>query len=153
MENINRLEYFPPKLIITRFDPIIQSMLPPLAVNLNNPDELERRRRMQTMLKCSKRYKRLMVERANKQWEDSNLADLLEISTLQSSDEMVNSSNQQDIFGLNCMQSNEKEDGSSSLDSIDSAKRRVSFSDHVDIINQQQKKSLKMLQRFLNLLA
>ena len=152
MENINKLEYFPPKLIITRFDPIIQSMLPPLAVNLNNPDELERRR-MQTMLKCSKRYKRLMVERANKQWEDSNLADLLEISTLQSSDEMVNPSNPQDIFDLNCIQSNEKEDGSSSLDSIDSAKRRVSFSDHVDIINQQQNKKLKMLQRFLNLLA
>ena len=52
-------------------DPIIQEMLSLSSLDSIDPNELERINRMASMLRCSKKYKRLSIDAANKLWGSS----------------------------------------------------------------------------------
>ena len=50
-------------------DPIIQQMLSFRPIDNTDPNEVERINRMASMLRNSKKYKRLSIVAANKQWD------------------------------------------------------------------------------------
>ena len=63
-------------------DLVIQSMFAHRSTSLDNVDpdnENERRRRLQTLLKTSKKYKRIAVKLANDQWDSELSSDQMEI--------------------------------------------------------------------------
>ena len=58
---------YPPSSCLN--DPIIQQMLSLRSIDDTDPNEVERINRMASMLRNSKRYKRLSIDAINRQWD------------------------------------------------------------------------------------
>jgi hypothetical protein len=114
-------------------DPIIQQILSDLGIDMTlmTEEEVERHRRLCSMLRHSKRYKRFRVDDANKRWDEDSISAQNDLCISDVSEDTAT-----DWESEGCLPPPHSVLGHLRVEDSDiPSKRRVSFSDKVRVIH------------------